>query len=180
MNSNYIVYDIMLNENNLLCIYIYNLVQKQEVVEGKVRSYYCGYYVKDFVSDDLAKDIKDLVDAGVMPMTKFATKEVMAFVPKALIYLKMLLLTLNHKALELVYDEVIVDNVLHLVGYATYVNMNNGKIYALNIGDYGIVSDEKIAELELYGYKNIKNSFLFSHINDLGKVGVKRELKKQN
>lgn len=90
-------------------------------------------------------------------------------------------LAVNHKLLEMVYDDKANDKDMNVViSYIHYVNLKNGKEYVECMG-MKPQNDAFVQGLQENGFVAIENSSLFSHINRLPRTkGKKLEIKTES
>ena len=165
----YRAYDIILNGVGQLIVIKYKVLEMQDENRNVSRRFiFTGY----FEPDDIENYIGSLKSERYCSMNQFKESNINLISCNPLINFKLLLLSKNHKVLEKVYDEVIIDNVCYLNVYLFYINMNNGKTYVINTGLVGVYNDVVIDYLNTFGYKHIKESSLYLYVNELKNVSV--------
>ena len=172
VNQIYYAYDIHLNNFNQLVIAKYRISESSELVKGKPESNYKYEYLGFELHEDIEKRLVELYREGYLPINKFRNVSFDVDIRSPLVFAKLLLLGLNHQLLEKFY-RIGSGYDYDVTAYITYINMITGEISSMKVGNYGAFSDEKIKELEDWGYIPHEKSFAYSrnlqHSKDEGK-----------
>lgn len=160
-------YDIILTDTNELELCLYKVVDIESFSQNGKRDYYRKYYYMGCeIPENMESRILDLQENGFFNMNQFKNWGIDVYTSNPLMSLKILLLSKNHKLLEKVYGDSIVDNMSCLVSYITYVNMNSGEVSFMEVANHGAYSKDKLKDLEYYGYKYINESFGYQYTKD--------------
>ena len=161
-----LAYDIILNYANFLTIVKYRVIDSEATDKNGKKEYFRKFlYIESEVCDDIEKRISELRKQGYLYINRFRyfSFDIMATNP--LVNTKLMLLEKDHKLLEKVFQEEIVNHVTYLTTYITCINMKTGKISFVKVGKFDVYSLEKVDELKKLGYKYILDSFYYAHTN---------------
>ena len=159
-------YDIIINGANQVVILKYKVLDTEYRDHHKQRNYYRKYlYLGMEIPDDIEASICHLQSLGYLHINHFKPADFNVLTNHPLVQIKLMLLARNHKILEKVYGEEIVDDINHIVSYITYVDMRTGEISFMKVADLGVYSDEIISDAEYFGYKSYHKSFYYQWEN---------------
>lgn len=160
-NNIYRAYDVVLNDANALTVMKYRVEDALKIENGRYIPYRLFHFIDVEYPNNLAFTLQELQNSGFIDVNQFQIPNMLAVSTNPLVQTKLMLLGRNHKLLEKYYQEKIVNDVCHLEGYITYVNMKTGEVSTMKVGNYGVYADEKIRVLEETGYKHVSASYYF-------------------
>lgn len=156
-------YDFHINDFHQVMIHTYYVGIENKYEGNKRRS---SYVFKPYEEQLDIQELDTLKRLGYVPYHNFGyDNDVTVCNKKPLLDIKLKLLTIRNKILERIYDIVIIDGKSYIFTYITYVNVNSGEHFMLNMGKFDLYAEDKIANLEQLGYVDVFNSSLFAHID---------------
>lgn len=154
-----IIYDIDLDQEGKLVVVLY----ERKLVSKNGETLNTFEIIETYCPENISEEIINLKNKGYkksvsynpnMPFTNFS-------------YIKNIVQFKTCKLLELLYEEVIINNVVHLALYISFINMNTGNITTNKTGSILPYSDlENLLEL---GYKPIYESAFYKKSIELNR-----------
>lgn len=160
----YQVYDIELNNANVISVLKYRVEDVSTYVEGKSKTERHFLFKGADYPENLEEAVEILQNNGYIDMQSFASDNIDEMFLNTVVRLKLMLMGRNYKLLEKYYQEEIVDNMCILDKYITYVHMQTGKIATMKVASLGLYTPKKKVELDKAGYKPVQASFYYQHL----------------
>ncbi|MCM1053195.1 MAG: hypothetical protein NC483_04410 [Ruminococcus sp.] len=158
-----LTYDIRINELNLLEVGVY----KATLVHEDKKAYYHFDFVRGIIVDmDTIKDvIWDLQTDNAVSINSFRNGDFSIETSDIIFFWRSLFLASRHQVLEKVAVDVVDNDISYIYTYVTYVNVDNGEIKAVRVGNAGMYSENLKEELSSKGFKNVGESFLGNYMS---------------